>query len=83
LVIVINSINECLQRDVSFLFAAQDYIFHQTFLSDFIFALIASIIVISFLMITRLHRKGDLLKYVTGKYHQPQEVERIFLFIDS
>jgi adenylate cyclase len=80
--IVINSINDCLRKDVSFFYAAKDYIFNRTFLSDFIFALVTSFIIISFLMITKLHRKGDLLKYVTGRYHQPQEVERIFLFID-
>ena len=80
--IAVNSVNECLQRDVSFLYAAKDYIVNQTFITDFIFSLIASIFIVSFLMITRLHRKGDLLKYITGKYHQPQEVERIFLFID-
>jgi adenylate cyclase len=37
---------------------------------------------IALLQINRLHRPGDLIKYVTGKYHRPEEVHKIFLFID-
>jgi len=32
--------------------------------------------------INSLHRKGELLNFVLGKYHKPREVERIFCFID-
>jgi adenylate cyclase len=34
------------------------------------------------LQIRRLHRPGDLIKYVLGKYHRPEEIIKIFLFID-
>jgi adenylate cyclase len=34
------------------------------------------------LQIRRLHRPGDLIKYVTGRYHLPEEVNKIFLFLD-
>lgn len=34
------------------------------------------------LQIRRLHRPGDLLKYITGKYHRPEEIDKIFLFLD-
>src|SRR4030095_13508490 len=32
--------------------------------------------------INRLHKKGELLNYVLGRYHRPREVDRIFCFID-
>ena len=32
--------------------------------------------------INNLHKKGELLNYVLGKYHRPREVDRIFCFID-
>lgn len=32
--------------------------------------------------INSLHRRGELLNFVMGKYHTPREVERIFCFID-
>jgi len=32
--------------------------------------------------INSLHREGELLNFVLGKYHTPREVEHIFCFID-
>jgi adenylate cyclase len=32
--------------------------------------------------INTLHKKGELLNFVMGRYHRPREVERIFCFID-
>jgi adenylate cyclase len=32
--------------------------------------------------INNLHKKGELLNYVLGRYHRPREVDRIFCFID-
>lgn len=42
----------------------------------------AILIFSSLAQINSLHRKGELLNFVTGRYHQPVEVERIFAFID-
>ena len=36
----------------------------------------------SLVQINSLHRKGELLNFITGHYHQPREVEKIFAFID-
>ncbi len=36
----------------------------------------------SVVQINSLHRKGELLDFISGRYHQPKEVERIFAFID-
>jgi len=36
----------------------------------------------SLIQINSLHRKGELFNFVTGRYHQPVEVDRIFAFVD-
>jgi adenylate cyclase len=36
----------------------------------------------SLLQINSLHRKGELINFIAGRYHQPREIERIFAFID-
>ncbi len=45
-----------------------------TFLGSFL------IVVLS--QINSLHRKGELVNFVLGKYNTPREVERIFCFVD-
>lgn len=32
--------------------------------------------------INSLHKKGELFKFIIGRYHTPREVERIFCFVD-
>ena len=36
----------------------------------------------SLVQINSLHRKGELFNFVTGRYHQPVEADRIFAFVD-
>jgi adenylate cyclase len=55
----------------------RDYLVRDLLIITFI-----SLIFIFFLQIRRLHNPGDLRKYVFGKYHLPEEIEKIFLFID-
>jgi adenylate cyclase len=45
-----------------------------------IFPLVVLMVGIS--QINSLHKKGELLNYVVGRYHLPREVDRIFCFID-
>jgi adenylate cyclase len=40
------------------------------------------VITVGFSQINKLHKKGELLNYVLGRYHRPREVYRIFCFID-
>ena len=40
------------------------------------------IAVVSIGQIDSLHRKGELLNFILGRYNKPREVERIFCFID-
>lgn len=49
---------------------------------DLIFAVLFSFLLGGLQQITTLHGPGQLLKFVNGTYHQPREVERIFMFVD-
>jgi adenylate cyclase len=40
------------------------------------------VIAVGLAQINDLHKKGELLNYVLGRYHRPREVDRIFCFID-
>ena len=40
------------------------------------------IVIVSAIQINSLHRSGELLNFVLGRYHKPREIERIFCFID-
>jgi len=57
-------------------------LYQESYLRDLGIITAISVVVISLLQIRRLHRPGDLIKYVTGKYHLPEEINKIFLFID-
>jgi adenylate cyclase len=40
------------------------------------------VLIVGISQINSLHKKGELLNYVVGRYHLPREVDRIFCFID-
>lgn len=46
------------------------------------YTLVIYALLLFFLQITRLLGKGVLWKFVSGKYHNPREEERIFMFLD-
>jgi adenylate cyclase len=47
-----------------------------------IYSLVIFGLLVFFLQINRLLGKGILWKFIRGKYHQPREEERIFMFLD-
>lgn len=57
-------------------------VYRENFPRDLSIIAVISVISIALLQIRRLHRPGDLIRYVTGRYHLPEEVNKIFLFID-
>jgi adenylate cyclase len=80
--LLINSASNFLTRDLSIGESIYAAVYRQNFPRDLTIIAIVSVVSIAFLQIRRLHRPGDLLKYVTGRYHLPEEVNKIFLFID-
>jgi len=78
----INSVSKFFVSDLSLGASIHFAVFEENYLRDFGIIVVISVTLISLLQIRRLHRPGDLIKYVAGKYHLPEEVNKIFLFID-
>ena len=80
--LLINSVGNFLTKDLSMGESIHAAVYRQNFPRDLTIIAIVSVVSIAILQIRRLHRPGDLIKYVTGRYHLPEEVNKIFLFID-
>jgi len=80
--LLINSASNFLTKDFSIGESIYAAVYRENFPRDLTIIAFVSVISIAILQIRRLHRPGDLLKYVAGRYHLPEEVNKIFLFID-
>jgi adenylate cyclase len=80
--LLINSASNFITKDLNVGQSIYSAVYRENFPRDLFIIAIVSVISIAFLQIRRLHRPGDLIKYVTGRYHLPEEVNKIFLFID-
>jgi len=80
--LLINSCSNFLNNNYTISQSIYSAIFRENFPRDLSIITFVSISLIAMLQIRRLHRPGDLLKYITGKYHRPKEVDKIFLFLD-
>jgi adenylate cyclase len=69
-------------RNMSFSDSVLLAVYRDNFVRDLLIITVTSLVFIFFLQIRRLHNPGDLRKYVSGKYHVPEEIDKIFLFID-
>lgn len=80
--LLVNSLSNYFSGDLSIAESFYTALYREHFPRDFAIITIVSVILISLLQIRRLHRPGDLIRYITGKYHRPEEVNKIFLFLD-
>ena len=80
--LLINSASNFLTQGLTINQSIDSAIFRENFPRDLFIIAVISTVLIATLQIRRLHRPGDLIKYVTGRYHLPEEVNKIFLFID-
>ena len=80
--LLINSGSNFLMRDLSIPDAVQNALFKEYYFRDLIIIIVISFALISIIQVRRLHRPGDLIKYISGKYHSPEQINKIFLFID-
>lgn len=60
----------------------QDFLKRGELLRIVIYALVASFFINFVRQVNKLLGRNALLMYITGKYHQPVEEERIFMFLD-
>ena len=61
---------------------ARRYIFEDHPARDFILSLAAVVLLTSLLEVRTLHNRGEIWRFLTGRYRYPQEETRIFLFAD-
>ena len=80
--ILVNTVSIIIEYDQTFGSAFYNAVLGGTFIRDIIIVSISALIIISFMQINRLYRKGDLFNFITGKYSKPSETDRIFLFLD-
>ncbi|AWK05712.1 adenylate/guanylate cyclase domain-containing protein [Flavobacterium crocinum] len=71
----------CILEHIALEEAFKRYI-SERLVGDFIFSFVASVFLILFLEISSLLSAGFFYNYFTGKYHQPIQEERIFMFVD-
>ena len=80
--LLVNSLSKFFVSDLPLLESINFAVYQENYLRDLGIIMVISVMLISLIQIRRLHRPGDLIKYITGKYHKPEEINKIFLFID-
>ena len=80
--IIINTIHNIIIYNASILDGCRLYVNYESFIYNWVFALAGILLMTTFYQISKLHRKGDLVSYILGRYHNPRELDQIFLFID-
>ena len=81
-ILFVNSSTKFLTKNQSFRDSLYSSLFEEHYFRDLLVAIVFASVIIALLQIRRLHKPGDLIKYITGKYHRPEEIRKIFLFID-
>jgi adenylate cyclase len=79
---VINGVWFVINKGASFREELINYFINDAYLINLISISLVVILGVGLGQINSLHKKGELLNFVLGKYHKPREVERIFCFID-
>ena len=69
-------------RSTTMIEAAGFYVFDGPFKRDFLLVTVASLLFIWILQASQLQRGRDVLNFILGRYHTPQESEMVFLFVD-
>ncbi len=80
--IVINGIWESIDYDISFMEGVGTYLQSEAYLVNLVTLIVLFIVILGVNQINSLHRKGELMKFILGRYHQPKEIEQLFCFID-
>lgn len=62
--------------------ALTQYVQYGTFALDVGVSLLFCMFIVGLQQISSLHGPGELFNFIWGRYHQPREVERIFMFVD-
>jgi len=80
--IVINGIWESMDNNISFKEGVGYYLQSEAYLVNLVTLIVLFIAILGVNQINSLHRKGELMKFILGRFHQPKEIELLFCFID-
>jgi adenylate cyclase len=80
--IIILTIENVLNGQMSFFEGMAHYISEENFLRDIVFAAIMTIILIIIGKLKMLYNSVDLFSLLTGKYYYPEEETRVIMFTD-
>jgi adenylate cyclase len=80
--IIINGIWESVDNDISFRDGVVYYLRSEAYLVNLATLVVLFIVILGINQINSLHRKGELMKFILGRFHQPREIEQLFCFID-
>jgi adenylate cyclase len=58
------------------------YLGSASFPRDLALAALATLVLTALMQVKRLHHASEIWKLVTGRYHYPEQEERVFLFVD-
>ncbi len=79
---IINGIWQIITNQYSFKEGILDYLQDEAYPINLITIFVIMLLGLTALQINGLHRKGELVNFILGRYHQPKEVSRAFAFID-
>lgn len=80
--ILINGVWESILMDATFREGLSHYLESGLYVINLITTMLLFSLALGMYQVNRLHRKGELRRFILGRYHRPREIERIFCFID-
>jgi adenylate cyclase len=80
--VLVNGIAIAIGSRVRFIEGARRYLFDDPLTRDFLMSLVTVVILTSVLEIRTLHNRGEMWRFLTGRYRYPEEEVRLFLFAD-
>ena len=76
------SIETAYVENISYKQSVQNYLASPLFKRDFIYSFVFIILMLFLFQIILLIGKANFFRLLLGKYHQPREISRIFMFVD-
>ena len=81
-ILAANAILNSVALGVSLSEGARHYLAEDVYLRDSAFAAGAALLAVVGLQLSKLYRPRDIVQLLTGKYYQPEEEDRVVLFVD-
>lgn len=79
---LVNGVWLVISRGFNFGVSVLNYYTHGAYFTNLPTIFLAILLLLGLYQINNLHRKGELLNYILGKYHEPREISRLFCFVD-